>query len=76
MNDSARLSFNFAKRHGVFISKLTPDFIELTYAEQANPQAFIELRRHYQKPVRLQRVSEDRFEVRARIDRLGRFGGD
>ena len=57
-----RLSFQFAKRHGVFLQQETDDAVVIGYLSSVSPETLIELRRHYQKPLQLVLVPQDEFE--------------
>ena len=58
-----RLSFNFSKRFGVFVSEETPDYMTVTHRKEVSPEAFIELRRYYSKPMLMNEVADDLFET-------------
>lgn len=57
-----RLSFHFAKRHGVFLQSETESLATISYLPSVNPSIFIELRRYYQKPLAFVEVSQHDFE--------------
>ena len=61
-NKKRRLSFHFAKRNGVFLQSETDDAISVCYLPTANPEALIELRRYFQKPMQLQLILQTDFE--------------
>ena len=58
-----RLSFAFAKRHGVLIRNVTDEEAECVYREHASPLALAEVRRFLGRPVRLERVPEAEFNL-------------
>ena len=60
--DSRRLSFAFAKRHGVLVNRVVDGVAECTYRDSASPQALAEVRRYLRRQVRLERVPEERFD--------------
>ena len=57
-----RLSFAFAKRHGVIVNRVVDGIAECTYRESATPAALSEVRRYLRRPLKLERVPEDRFD--------------
>lgn len=59
-----KLSFNFAKRHGVFISKITKNYIEITHLPDIDPKIIFELQRHLQFSLRFKSISKEEFEVK------------
>ena len=75
MNDSAqprtadvedvsgrRLSFAFAKRHGVLVNRVVDGIAECVYRDTASPQALAEVRRYLRRSLRLERVPESQFD--------------
>src|ERR1700726_2095847 len=58
-----RLSFAFAKRHGVLVNRVVEGVAECTYRDTALPQALAEVRRYLRRSLRLERVPEARFEA-------------
>ena len=58
-----RLSFAFAKRHGVLIKNVSDGEAECIYREHASPLALAEVRRFVGRPVRLERVPEAEFDL-------------
>ena len=75
MNDSAspraggadnaadrRLSFAFAKRHGVLVNRVVDGVAECIYRDTASPQALAEVRRYLRRSLRLERVPEAQFD--------------
>ena len=61
-----RLSFAFAKRHGVLVNRVVNGVAECTYRESASPQALAEVRRYLRRSLRLERVPEAEFDVMLR----------
>jgi general secretion pathway protein E len=59
---SRRLSFAFAKRHGVLARPVPGDLMLCIVREGANPAAVAEARRFLGVPLRLERVSEQQFD--------------
>jgi len=57
-----RLSFAFAKRHGVLVTRLADGIAECAYRESASPQALAEVRRYLRRSLRLARVTDERFD--------------
>src|SRR3990167_6172232 len=57
-----RLPFSFAKRQGVFLQQETPDTAIVCYLPSVNPEALIELRRYFQKPMQLHPILQADFE--------------
>lgn len=57
------LSFAFAKRHGVFVQQLHDDFAEAIYRKGAVLASIAEVRRFIGRPLQLQCVDSDRFDL-------------
>src|SRR6202171_6037041 len=57
-----RLSFAFAKRHGVLVTGVVDGGAECTYRDTALPQALAEVRRYLRRSLRLERVPDERFD--------------
>ena len=57
-----RLSFSFAKRHGVFVQSETDSFADVGYLSSVDPSIIFELRRYLQKPITLTPISQQNFE--------------
>src|SRR6185437_546399 len=57
-----RLSFAFAKRHGVLVHRFVDSVAECIYRDTATPQALAEVRRYLRCPLRLARVPEAQFD--------------
>src|SRR6201997_4180656 len=60
---SRRLSFAFAKRHGVLVNRVVDGVAECTYRDTASPQALAEVRRYLRRSLRLERVPEAQFDA-------------
>jgi general secretion pathway protein E len=58
-----RLSFNFAKRYGVFIEESTKDRVTVIHHPQVDGQVLVELRRYLQRPLILEEVPEEQFQL-------------
>src|SRR6187431_3022662 len=70
MNDIApvtapgrRLSFAFAKRHGVLVKGYVDGVAECAYRADTSPQALAEVRRYLRTKVKLERVGEPEFDA-------------
>src|SRR3982074_1674899 len=57
-----RLSFAFAKRHGVLVNRVVEGVAECTSRDPASPQATAEVRRYVRRALRLERVPDARFD--------------
>ena len=57
-----RLSFAFAKRHGVLVHRFFDGVAECIYRDTASPHALAEVRRYLRCPLRLERVPEAQFD--------------
>jgi general secretion pathway protein E len=62
-----RLSFAFAKRHGILVKNVTDGFAQCAYRASASPLAFAEVRRFLRVPMRLERVDEGAFDEMLRL---------
>ena len=62
VGSARRVSFAFARRHGVLCSGFDSGRAEVTVRESADPAGVAELRRYLGVPLRLARVSDERFE--------------
>ncbi|HRX91015.1 MAG TPA: hypothetical protein P5528_16365, partial [Steroidobacteraceae bacterium] len=58
-----RLSFTFAKRHGVVVRRVTNGVAECAYKPSATPLAIAEARRYLRMPMRLEKISEPEFDA-------------
>ena len=58
-----RLPFHFAKRHRVFLQKLTEKEVVISHVPGTQSRIIIELRRHFSRPLVLESVPEDQFET-------------
>jgi general secretion pathway protein E len=61
-SDGRRLSFAFAKRHGVLVRGIVDGVAECVCRENASPLALAEVRRYLRRPVKLERVPEEEFD--------------
>lgn len=61
-NKITRLPFNFAKRHGVFVSGVDENSITVTHRPNLDPVILMELQRFFKKPIRLIEIPENEFE--------------
>jgi general secretion pathway protein E len=72
MNDVAastpekRLSFAFAKRHGVLIKNVSNGVAECAFRSSASPLALAEVRRYLRLPIKVERVDETAFDLMLR----------
>ncbi|MGH8284318.1 MAG: type II secretion system ATPase GspE [Steroidobacteraceae bacterium] len=57
-----RLSFAFAKRHGILVKQIVDGVAECTCRGAATPLAIAEVRRYLRMPLRLERVDEAVFD--------------
>ncbi len=57
------LPFTFAKRHGVLVRGLSESNAEVAVRSDASPLAVAEVRRHLRRPLVVERVDPERFEV-------------
>jgi general secretion pathway protein E len=57
-----RLSFAFAKRHGVLVREVIDGVAHCCFRSVATPAALAELRRFLRLPVKLERVTDERFD--------------
>src|SRR5436190_2238047 len=57
-----RLSFAFAKRHGVLVNRVVDGVAECTYRDTASPQALAEVRRYLRRSLKLERVPDAQFD--------------
>ncbi|MEZ5475798.1 MAG: type II secretion system ATPase GspE [Steroidobacteraceae bacterium] len=58
-----RLSFTFAKRHGVLVRRVTNGVAECVYKPNATPLAIAEARRYLRLPMRLEKLAEGEFDA-------------
>jgi general secretion pathway protein E len=61
-----KLSFAFAKRHGVLIRQVVDGVAEAIYRDKVAPQSVAEVRRFTGLPLRLERVTEEEFDAALR----------
>ena len=62
-----KLSFPFAKRHGVLVRAIADDFADTVCRPGVTPQALAEVRRFVGVPLKLERVSVETFDSMLRI---------
>jgi len=62
-----RLSFAFAKRHGVLVRHVTDGVADCAYRGDVTPLAIAEVRRHLRMPVKLARVGDEEFDTLLRL---------
>ncbi|MGH8162620.1 MAG: type II secretion system ATPase GspE [Gammaproteobacteria bacterium] len=55
------IPYGFARRHGVFVRALTPELAIIAHRDNADPLAFLELRRLLRRPLELQAVPSEEF---------------
>jgi general secretion pathway protein E len=58
-----RLSFAFAKRHGVLVRGIVEGVADCVCREHASPLALAEVRRYLRCPVRVERVPQEQFDL-------------
>jgi general secretion pathway protein E len=69
-----KLSFPFAKRHGVLVRGIVNDMADTVCRPGVTPQALAEVRRFVGVPLKLERVSVENFRLAAAHRLRGRFG--
>ncbi len=57
------LPFAFAKRHGVLVRGIADDSADVVVRDGASPLALAEVRRHLRRPLKLERVNVERFDL-------------
>jgi general secretion pathway protein E len=62
-----RLSFAFAKRHGILIKRFVDGVAECAYRADTSPMAVAEVRRYLRTKVKLERVDEPAFDALLRV---------
>ena len=62
-----RLSFAFAKRHGVLVRHTTDGVALCAHRNDVTPLAIAEVRRHLRMPIRLAKVSDEEFDTLLRL---------
>ena len=55
-------SFAFAKRHGVLVSSADGEVAKVMLSPSAAPEALVELKRVLKKPLKLERIDQERFD--------------
>jgi general secretion pathway protein E len=58
-----KLSFAFAKRHGVLVRRIADGYAETVYRAGTSPLSVAEVRRHLRVPLRLERVEAEAFDA-------------
>ena len=58
-----RLTFTFAKRHGVLVRRVTNGVVECVYKPAATPLAIAEARRYLRMPMRLEKITDGEFDA-------------
>ena len=58
-----RLSFAFAKRHGVLVKRFNDGVAECACRDNASPLAIAEVRRYLRRSLKLERVREEEFDL-------------
>jgi general secretion pathway protein E len=62
-----RLSFSFAKRHGVLVKRIHHGVAECVYRASASPTALAEVRRFLRQPLKLEKVPDADFDDMLRL---------
>ena len=57
-----RLPYNFMRKHGVLVTNVHDEFIEVVYKPGCSLSVFNELKRYYRKPLKLESVTAEVFE--------------
>ena len=60
------LSYPFAKRHGVLVAPGDKNSLRVFYRPDVSPTILAELRRHFRRPLHLERLEPEPFEARLR----------
>ncbi|HTV50883.1 MAG TPA: type II secretion system ATPase GspE [Steroidobacteraceae bacterium] len=61
-----RLSFAFAKRHGILVKELQDGYAQCAYRAGASPLALAEVQRYLRLPLKVERVDEASFDAMLR----------
>lgn len=61
VTNGKRISFGFAKRHGLFIEEINPDHAVIVHQPHPKPMILTELRRLLNKPLKLTEVTAEEF---------------
>ena len=64
--EERRLSFAYAKRHGVLVRSIADGYAECAYRTGASPLALAEVRRYLRLPLKIERVDEAAFDAMLR----------
>ncbi|MDE2304377.1 MAG: type II secretion system protein GspE, partial [Gammaproteobacteria bacterium] len=65
--EERKLAFPFAKRHGVLVRGIADGVADTVYRAGVTPLALAEVRRFVGLPLRLSRVSDERFDEMLRL---------
>jgi general secretion pathway protein E len=65
--DGRRLSFAFAKRHGVLVRGIVEGVADCVCRDNASAHALAEVRRYLRRPMKLERVPEEEFDTLLRL---------
>ncbi len=63
MNEPRKLSFAFARRHGVLVREVGNGFAEAVCRPDATPQSVAEVRRFVGMPLKIERAEPDTFDA-------------
>lgn len=61
--ESENLPYGFARRHGVLVLEILDDQIHVAYRSKLDPNTASELRRHFGRALRLEKLEKDRFDA-------------
>ena len=64
----AVLSFAYARRHGVLVTQINPQQVDVTCREGINHQILLELRRYFNRPLNITSISVQAFDSRLQAD--------
>lgn len=59
----AHLPYLFCKNNGVACTEVADDYVSIAHLDMLSPQVLVELRRYFQKPLRLQAVSSTELDA-------------
>ena len=57
-----RLSYSFAKRHGVIVTQVSPREVDVIFRKGGSNTPLLELRRHYKRPINPTLVDDKEFD--------------
>ena len=60
--EAERIPYGFARRHGVLVRALAPDHALIAHRADADPTAFLELRRLLARPLQLEQTANEEFD--------------